>query len=183
MNKGQRQHERRPFVIANHKIRANELRVLSDEGEQLGIMNKSEAQNIANERQLDLILIVPNAEPPVAKIISLNKYNYEIKKREKEKAKQARLNSVDTKEVKFRPAIGENDFKMKVNQIQRFITKGSKVKVTIQMRGRENAKAKDVLEQFSSQFSEYLSGFRYDAPLKLNGNRIIVMIVKDEKQQ
>ena len=97
MNKGQRQHERRPFVIANHKIRANELRVLSDEGEQLGIMNKSEAQNIANERQLDLILIVPNAEPPVAKIISLNKYNYEIKKREKEKAKQARLNSVDTK--------------------------------------------------------------------------------------
>lgn len=182
MNSGYRQDERRPFVIANHRIRADELRVLGDDGEQLGIMNKSKAQSIANEKQLDLILIVPNANPPVAKIISLNKYNYEIKKRDKEKAKQARLNSIETKEVKFRPAIGENDFKMKSNQIQRFINKGSKVKVTIQMRGRENAKAKDVLEQFNSQFSEYLSGFRYDAPLKLTGNRIIGMIVKDEKQ-
>jgi translation initiation factor IF-3 len=70
---------------------------------------------------------------------------------------------------------------MKVNQIQKFIEKGSKVKITIQMRGRENSKAKDVLEQFSSQFSEYLSGFKYDAPLKLSGNRIIGVIVKDEK--
>tara|TARA_B100000963_G_C22560326_1_gene641013 strand:+ start:492 stop:1043 length:552 start_codon:yes stop_codon:yes gene_type:complete len=183
MNRERRHDERRPFVIANHKIRANELRVLTDDGEQLGIMNKNEAQDIANEKQLDLILIVPNAQPPVAKIISLNKYNYEIKKRDKERAKQARLNSVETKEVKFRPAIGDNDFKMKSNQIQRFINKGSKVKVTIQMRGRENAKAKEVLDHFSSQFSEYLSGFKYDAPLKLTGNRIIGMIVKNEKQQ
>tara|TARA_A200000159_G_C7304449_1_gene331695 strand:- start:603 stop:1148 length:546 start_codon:yes stop_codon:yes gene_type:complete len=181
MNKRFRQDERKPFVIANHRIRANELRVLSDTGEQLGVMQKNQAQNIANEQELDLVLIVPNAEPPVAKIISLNKYNYEIKKREKEKAKQARQSAVDTKEVKFRPAIGEHDLKMKVNQIQKFIEKGAKVKVTIQMRGRENSKAKDVLEQFSSQFSEYLSGFKYDAPLKLSGNRIIGVIVKDEK--
>tara|TARA_B100000674_G_C37573953_1_gene793171 strand:- start:166 stop:711 length:546 start_codon:yes stop_codon:yes gene_type:complete len=181
MNRRFRQDERKPFIIANHRIRANELRVLSDTGEQLGVMQKNQAQNIANEQQLDLVLIVPNAEPPVAKIISLNKYNYELKKKEKEKAKQARQNSVDTKEVKFRPAIGEHDLKMKTNQIQKFIEKGAKVKVTIQMRGRENSKSKDVLEQFSSQFSEYLSGFKYDAPLKLNGNRIIGVIVKDEK--
>ena len=101
MNKRFRQDER-PFITSNHRIRANELRVLSDTGEQLGVMQKNQAQNIANEQELDLVLIVPNAEP-VAKIISLNKYNYEIKKKQKEKAKQARQNSVDTKEVKFRP--------------------------------------------------------------------------------
>ena len=88
---------------SNHRIRANELRVLSDTGEQLGVMQKNQAQNIANEQELDLVLIVQNAESSVKKIISLNKYNYEIKKKQKEKAKQARQNSVDTKEVKFRP--------------------------------------------------------------------------------
>ena len=104
MNKRFRQDERKPFIIANHRIRANELRVLSDTGEQLGVMQKNQAQNIANEQELDLVLIVPNAEPQLQSI-SLNKYNYEIKKKQKEKAKQARQNSVDTKEVKFRPMV------------------------------------------------------------------------------
>ena len=74
MNRRFRQDERKPFIIANHRIRANELRVLSDTGEQLGVMQKNQAQNIANEQELDLVLIVPNAEPPVAKIISLNNH-------------------------------------------------------------------------------------------------------------
>lgn len=180
MNKRHREERNKPFVISNHRIRSNELRVISDEGEQLGILSKNEAQNIADEKQLDLILIVPNAEPPVAKIISLNKYTYEIKKREKDRAKQARQNSVDIKEVKFRPNIGENDLKMKLKQCQKFIDKGNKVKVTIQMRGRENAKANDVLAYFNSQISEYLSSFKYDLPLKTNGNRIIGVIIKND---
>ena len=180
MNKRHREERNKPFVISNHRIRSNELRVISDEGEQLGILSKNEAQNIADEKQLDLILIVPNAEPPVAKIISLNKYTYEIKKREKDRAKQARQNSVDIKEVKFRPNIGENDLKMKLKQCQKLIDKGNKVKITIQMRGRENSRSTDVLENFNSQFSENLSGFKFDAPLKQTGNRIMGMLVKDE---
>ena len=125
---------------------------------------KNQAQNIANEQELDLVLIVPNVDTPVAKIISLNKYNYEIKK--KQKRKQNRLDKIQLIRKKLSlDRSGEHDLKMKTNQIQKFIEKGAKVKVTIQMRGRENSKAKDVLEQFSSQFSEYLSGFKYDAPL------------------
>ena len=171
---------RKPFIIANQRIRADELRVVTDQGEQLGVMQKSQAQQKADAEGLDLVLIVPNANPPVAKIISINKYNYEIKKREKEKAKLARQNSVEVKEVKFRPAIGGNDLKMKLNQVQKFIDKGNKVKVTIQMRGRENAKATDVLAYFNSQISEYLSSFKYDLPLKTNGNRIIGVIIKND---
>ena len=75
---------RKPFIIANQRIRADELRVVTDQGEQLGIMQKNQAQQKADADGLDLVLIVPNANPPVAKIISINKYNYEIKKREKD---------------------------------------------------------------------------------------------------
>ena len=164
---------RKPFVVANQRIRADELRVVTDTGEQLGVLSKQEAQQKADSEGLDLILIVPDAKPPVAKIISINKYNYEIKK-------LARQNSVEVKEVKFRPAIGENDLKMKLNQVQKFIDKGNKVKVTVQMRGRENSKASDVLEFFNSQISEYLSSFKYDLPLKTNGNRIIGVIIKND---
>ena len=171
---------RKPFVVANQRIRADELRVVTDTGEQLGVLSKQEAQQKADSEGLDLILIVPDAKPPVAKITSINKYNYEIKKREKEKAKLARQNSVEVKEVKFRPAIGENDLKMKLNQVQKFIDKGNKVKVTVQMRGRENSKASDVLEFFNSQISEYLSSFKYDLPLKTNGIRIIGVIIKND---
>ena len=147
MNKRHREERNKPFVISNHRIRSNELRVISDEGEQLGILSKNEAQNIAGE---------------------------------KDRAKQARQNSVDIKEVKFRPNIGENDLKMKLKQCQKFIDKGNKVKITIQMRGRENSRSTDVLENFNSQFSENLSGFKFDAPLKQTGNRIMGMLVKDE---
>ena len=109
----------------------------------------------------------------------MNKYNYELKKREKEQAKVARANIVDVKEVKFRPAIGEHDLLNKMKQAQKFIDKGAKVKLTIQMRGRENSKAKDVLEFFTMQVNEHLINFKFDTPLKLNGNRIIGVIKKD----
>ena len=98
--------------ITNERIRSNELRITSQDGEQLGIMTKSEALNLARQQDMDLILIVPKAEPPVAKIISLNKYNYELKKREKLQAKNARANAIEIKEVKFRPGIGDHDLQI-----------------------------------------------------------------------
>ena len=180
MKRNFKEEGRKPFVIANQRIRADELRVVTDQGEQLGVMQKDEAQQKADAEGLDLVLTVPNANPPVAKIISINKYNYEIKKRDKEKAKLARQSLVEVKEVKFRPAIGENDLKMKLMQVQKFIDKGNKVKVTIQMRGRENSKSSEVLDFFNSQISEYLSSFKYDLPLKTNGNRIIGIVIKND---
>ena len=180
MNKFKQDKPVKNTTIANNQIVSTELRVVAADGEKLGVMSKSDALNEARKRELDLVLIVPNANPPVAKIVSLNKYNYELKKREKEQAKVARANVVDVKEVKFRPAIGEHDLLNKMKQAQKFIDKGAKVKLTIQMRGRENSKAIDVLEFFKVQVDQHLNNFKFDAPLKLNGNRIIGVITRNE---
>ena len=180
MNKFKQDKPVKNTTITNNQIVSTELRVVTAEGEKLGVMSKSDALNEARKRELDLVLIVPNANPPVAKIVSLNKYNYELKKREKEQAKVARANVVDVKEVKFRPAIGEHDLLNKMKQAQKFIDKGAKVKLTIQMRGRENSKATDVLEFFKVQVDQHLNNFKFDAPLKLNGNRIIGVITRNE---
>lgn len=180
MNKFKQEKSDKNKTIANNQIIFSELRVVSSEGEQLGIMSKADALAAARNENLDLVLTVPNAKPPVAKIVSLNKYNYELKKRQKDQAKAARANVVEVKEVKFRPAIGEHDLQNKMRQAQKFIDKGAKVKLTIQMRGRENSKAKDVLEFFKAQVDNYLSNFKFDSPLKLNGNRIIGVITGNE---
>lgn len=180
MNKFRRNDDRPQGPIANDRIRSDELRVTTHDGEQLGIMSKREALSLAREQQMDLILIVPKADPPVAKIISLNKYNYELKKREKQQAKNARANAIEIKEVKFRPGIGEHDLQIKMKQAQKFIDKGAKVKITIQMRGRENAKAQDVLGHFIAEINEHLDNFKFEQPLKLAGNRILGVIQKDE---
>lgn len=172
--------KRNSDIISNNKITSPELRVIDSEGEPIGIMSRENALRRAENSELDLVLIVPNAEPPVAKIVSLNKYNYELKKREKQQAKNARASAIEVKEVKFRPGIGEHDLKIKMRQAQKFIDKGAKVKITIQMRGRENSKASDVLEYFISMINENLDNFKYEQPLKLNGNRIIGMILKNE---
>lgn len=172
--------KRNSDIISNNKITSPELRVIDSEGEPIGIMSRENALRRAENSELDLVLIVPNAQPPVAKIVSLNKYNYELKKREKQQAKNARASAIEVKEVKFRPGIGEHDLKIKMRQAQKFIDKGAKVKITIQMRGRENSKASDVLEYFISMINENLDNFKYEQPLKLNGNRIIGMILKNE---
>jgi len=180
MNKFKRDMQSKNLTISNRDIDSTELRVVTADGEQLGVMSKDDALREANKRDLDLVLTVPNAKPPVAKIIGLNKYNYELKKREKDQAKAARANSVDIKEVKFRPSIGEHDLQNKMKQAQKFIDKGAKVKLTIQMRGRENSKSSDVLGFFIEQVHLHLERFKFDAPLKLNGNRIMGVITGDE---
>jgi len=164
----------------NEYITTNELRIIGTNGEALGIMSNSDAQQLARNEDLDLVLIVPNATPPVARVVSINKYNYELKKRQKEQAKSARANAIEVKEVKFRPGIGVHDLQIKMRQAQKFIDNGSKVKITIQMRGRENAKAQDVLAYFIEMISNSLANWKYEQPLKLNGNRITGLIQKND---
>lgn len=167
-------------IISNNDIDSNKLRVIDSDGEQLGVMSKFQALDKAESQELDLVLIVPDAEPPVAKIISLNKYNYELKKREKLQAKNARANAIEIKEVKFRPGIGEHDLQIKMRRAQQFLDKGAKVKITIQMRGREMSKASDVLEYFKSALDNDLENYKYEQPLKQNGNRITGLINRNE---
>jgi len=167
-------------LIINEQITSSELRIIGNNGEALGVMSNADAQHIAINENLDLVLIVPDASPPVARVVSVNKYNYELKKRQKAQAKSARANAIEVKEVKFRPSIGIHDLQIKMRQAQKFIDNGSKVKITIQMRGRENAKAQDVLVYFIEMISNSLANWKYEQPLKLNGNRITGLIQKND---
>ena len=119
----------------NEEIRAREVRVVADEGEQLGIMSGRDALNLALERHMDLVEIAPNAKPPVCRIMDYGKYRYEQQKREKEARKKQK--TFDIKEVKLRPGIEDHDFDVKFKNAVRFLEDGDKVKITIMFRGRE----------------------------------------------
>lgn len=119
----------------NDQIRAREVRVVSDNNEQLGVMSLRSARQIAEERHLDLVEVAPNGRPPVCRIMNYGKYRYEQQKREKEAKKKQKI--LTLKEVKLRPNIEDHDFYVKMKAAQRFLGEGSKVKVTIMFRGRE----------------------------------------------
>ena len=119
----------------NEEIRAREVRVITADGEQLGIMSGRAAQQLAVERHLDLVEIAPTAKPPVCKIMDYGKFRYEQQKREKEARKKQK--TFDIKEVKLRPGIEDHDYNVKYKNAVRFLEDGDKVKVTIMFRGRE----------------------------------------------
>nr|WP_293659617.1 translation initiation factor IF-3 [uncultured Phascolarctobacterium sp.] len=119
----------------NDEIRAREVRLTADDGEQLGIMSSRDALALAQEKQLDLVEIAPNAKPPVCRIMDYGKYRYEQQKRDKEARKKQK--TFDIKEVKLRPGIEDHDYTVKFKNAVRFLEDGDKVKVTIMFRGRE----------------------------------------------
>lgn len=136
-------------LMINERIRDREVRLVSESGEQLGIMSSREALKLAREADLDLVKIAPNAKPPVCKIIDYGKYRYELARKEKEAKKKQK--TMEVKEVRLSPNIDTNDLNTKANQARKFITKGDKVKVTLRFRGREMAHvnySKQILDSF-----------------------------------
>ena len=133
-NKGRKKADN---VIMNDAIRANELRVLGDDGEQFGIISKTEAIGIAEEKGLDLVLVSPDAKPPVAKVMDYGKHKYELEKKKKEARKNQK--KIEVKEVKFSCKIAENDIAYKVKHAREFLEKGKHVKLRVFLRGREMA--------------------------------------------
>ncbi|MBQ9513648.1 MAG: translation initiation factor IF-3 [Clostridia bacterium] len=121
----------------NEEIRDNELRVIGENGEQLGIMSAREAQAIADEQGLDLVKISPNAVPPVCKLMNYNKYMFELTKKAKEAKKNQKI--VEIKEIWLSMTIDVGDLNVKAKQTQKFLSQGNKVKVSIRMRGRQMA--------------------------------------------
>ena len=119
----------------NEEIRTKEIRLIDDEGQQLGVMHPKEALKIAAEKGLDVVEVAPNSVPPVCRIMDYGKYRYEQSKKEKEAKKNQKVMSV--KEVKLRPNIEDNDFMTKTKSAIKFLQNGDKVKVTIMFRGRE----------------------------------------------
>lgn len=142
-------------LMINEQVRDKEVRLISETGEQLGIMSAKEAMKIARAAELDLVKIAPNAKPPVCKIIDYGKYRYELARKEKEARKKQK--TVDVKEVRLSPNIDTNDLNTKVNQARKFLSKGDKVKVTLRFRGRELAhvnSSKGILDEFAKQLED-----------------------------
>ncbi len=121
--------------LLNRNIRAKEVRLIDDEGNNHGVVATSKALMMAEDKGLDLIVVSPNQEPPVAKILDYGKYKYEIEKRAKESKKKQ--HTVDIKEIKVRYKIDVHDYNVKINAIKKFIAAGNKVKVVVMLRGRE----------------------------------------------
>jgi translation initiation factor IF-3 len=124
-------------VRVNERIRAKEVRVIDEEGKQLGIMPPFEALKMARNQGLDVVEVAPTANPPVCRIINYGKYLYQLSKRQHEARKHQK--SIELKEVKFRPRTSAHDFEVKRNRIVGFLQEGDKVKASIMFRGRENA--------------------------------------------
>ncbi|MCD7853929.1 MAG: translation initiation factor IF-3 [Oscillospiraceae bacterium] len=123
--------------MINDEINAAEVRLIGADGEQLGIMATAEALKIAEEKELDLVMIAAGGKPPVCKIMDYGKYRFEQSKREKEAKKKQRV--VEIKEIRMSPSIGENDFNTKLRAGQKFLSEGNRLKVTVRFRGREMA--------------------------------------------
>ncbi len=139
----------------NEQIRDREVRVVSADGAQLGIMSAKDAYRMAQEANLDLVKIAPKAQPPVVKIIDYGKYRYEQSRREKEARKKQK--TVEVKEVRLSPNIDTNDLNTKVNAARKFLSKGDKVKITLRFRGREMAHAQNskyILEDFAEAVAD-----------------------------
>lgn len=142
-------------LMINEQIRDKEIRLIGENGEQLGIMSAREALKIAEEAELDLVKIAPTAKPPVCKIVDYSKYKYEQLRREKEAKKKQK--TVEIKEIRLTPNIDTNDLNTKVNSARKFITKGDRVKVTLRFRGREMAHmsaSKHILDDFAENLSD-----------------------------
>ena len=158
----------------NEDIRDREVRVVTDGGEQLGIMSAKEALRKAEERNLDLVKISPNAKPPVCKIMDYGKYRFEQSKREKENRKNQRV--IEIKEIRLSLNIDTHDFETKVNHAHKFLKAGNKVKVSIRFRGREMAHPQ--IGEFSmKRFAEACEEFAtVEKPAKLEGRQMLMFL-------
>jgi len=165
----------------NEEIRAREIRVVDPEGKQLGIMSAREALRLAEELQLDLVEVAPQARPPVCRLMDFGRYKYEQSKREREARKRQR--TVELKEIKFRPRIEEHDFRVKLRNATRFLNDGDKVKVTIVFRGREivhTQLGEQLMNRLASELAELATVER--AP-RLEGKQMVMILAPKKSER
>jgi len=160
---------------ANKDIRAKEVRLVAEDGEMLGVMSIFDALKKAEIAGLDLVEISPQAEPPVCKIMDFGRFKYESKKKMQESKKKQKV--IVLKEVKFRPNIGQNDFDVKVRNIQKFLLDGDKVKVSLWFRGREivhNEMGKQLFQKVIDAVGE---GAKLELEPKMEGKQMMMIMV------
>lgn len=165
-------------LMINEQIRDKEVRLIGVNGEQLGIMTAKEAMKLAQEADLDLVKVAPNAKPPVCKIIDYGKFRYEMARKEKDAKK--RQKTIEIKEIRLSPNIEDNDLNTKASAARKFITKGNKVKVTLRFRGREMShmnQSKHILDDFAEKLADVAV---IDKPSKVEG-RSLVMFLSEKR--
>jgi len=166
--------------MVNEGIRARELRLISDNGDQLGVKTKQEALKMAEDANLDLVLVAPKAKPPVAKIMDYGKYRFELQKKQREARKKQKV--VNIKEVRLSPTIDTNDFNTKMKNARKFLSKGDKVKVSIRFKGRAITHkdiGRDVLNRFAEATEDVAT---VESKAKMDGRSMFLMLApKTEK--
>lgn len=158
----------------NEQIRDKEVRLIGENGEQLGIMSAKEAQHIAEEAGLDLIKIAPTANPPVCKIADFGKFRYEMARKEKDNRKKQK--ATETKEIRLSPNIDTNDLNTKMSAARKFLTKGEEVKVVLRFRGREMAhmaNSKHILDDFAAAMEDVAV---IKKPAKVEGRSMMLIL-------
>ena len=160
----------------NDEITAPQVRVINAEGKQVGVLPISEARKLAQEAGLDLVEIVPNAKPPVCKIIDYGKYKYELGKKEKMMKKKQHV--IHVKEIRLSPKIEEHDFNFKLNHARKFIEQGNKVKVSIPFKGRQLAHVefgREVIDRFAAELDDIA---KLEVAPKMDGRIMTAIFVK-----
>lgn len=160
----------------NGQIRAKEVQVIGENGEKLGVLSLRDALEKAEEKKLDLVLVAPQGNPPVCKIMNYGKYKFEQAKKEKEAKKKQKV--AEIKEIRITPNIEEHDFGFKAKNARKFIEDGNKLKITVKFRGREvnNSKlGEDVLNKFIENLSDIAN---VEKKPKLEGRNMFIMLSK-----
>ena len=160
--------------LVNEQIREKEIRVIGDDGSQMGVISSREALRLAEEKELDLVMISPNANPPVCKIMDFGKFIYEQSKKDKEAKKKQKV--INVKEVRLSPTIEDHDISIKANNARKFLLAGDKVKVTVRFRGRQGDYSfigKKILENFYARIEEVCV---VEKEAKLEGRNMILIL-------
>ncbi|NLH13545.1 MAG: translation initiation factor IF-3 [Firmicutes bacterium] len=164
----------------NENIRAREVRVIDENGEQLGVMIPREALRIARERGLDLVEVAPNARPPVCRVMDYGKYMYEKSKKERESRKNQK--TVKIKEVRISPKIDDHDFSVRVKNAVGFLQKGNKVKATVRFRGREIVHA-DIGKKLLEDLAEFVQDYAVvERDPKVEGRNMIMILAPKQSE-
>jgi translation initiation factor IF-3 len=165
----------------NEKIRAREVRLIDQDGNQVGVVSLKEALQRAQEASLDLVNVAPNAKPPVCRIMDYGKYKFEQQKREREARKKQKV--INIKEVRFTPNIEEHDYVTKMRNVQKFLSKGDKVKCTIRFRGRQITHAdlgRELLDRLAKDVANV--GVIEKKPSMDGRNMIMFLVPKSDKE-
>ena len=160
--------------MVNEGIRARELRLIADDGAQLGVKSKQEALQMAEQANLDLVLVAPKAKPPVAKIMDYGKYRFELQKKQREARKKQKV--INVKEVRLSPTIDTNDFNTKMKNARKFLSKGDKVKVSIRFKGRaitHKEIGREVLDRFAEATEDVAT---VESKAKMDGRSMFLML-------